>query len=282
MATTVPESWMPDVPMQRIIMHWTAGAYKANATDKKAYHILIEGDGTLVRGVASIALNSGTIKTGYAAHTLNCNSGSIGVSLCCMAGAVESPFSPGSYPMTKAQFDTLILVVKELASKYNIPITRQTILSHAEVQTTLGIKQKNKWDYTRLAFDPSIQGAIKIGDHIRALVAAGTTTEQSIPEPVVPSGATAVVKTNGSPLVTRSSPKGSSLGSLPNGTKVDILKQDGDWLLVKSPAGFQGWVDSQWIDVLDGPQVEDEATPDPVREKLNQIRALIDGIEADL
>ena len=282
MAILLPESWTPAVPMQRIIMHWTAGAHKANSTDKKAYHILIEGDGTLVRGVASIALNSGTIKTGYAAHTLNCNSGSIGVSLCCMAGAVESPFNPGSHPMTKAQFDTLISVVKELAARYKIPITRQTILSHAEVQTTLGIKQKNKWDYTRLAFDPSIQGAIKIGDHIRALVAAGATTEQLIPEPVVPSGATAVVKTNGSPLVTRSSPKGSSLGSLPNGTKVDILKQDGDWLLVKSPAGFQGWVDSQWIDVLDGPQVEDEATPDPVREKLNQIRALIDGIEADL
>lgn len=282
MAQLLPESWTPDVPMQRIIMHWTAGAHKANATDKKAYHILIEGDGTLVRGVASIALNSGTIKTGYAAHTLNCNSGSIGVSLCCMAGAVESPFNPGSYPMTKAQFDTLISVVKELASRYKIPITRQTILSHAEVQTTLGIKQKNKWDYTRLAFDPSIQGAIKIGDHIRALVAAGVTTEQPIPEPVVPSGATAVVKTNGSPLVTRSSPKGSSLGSLPNGTRVDILKQDGDWLLVKSPAGFQGWVDSQWIDVLDGPQVEEEATPDPIRKNLNQIRSLLDDIEADL
>lgn len=280
--TTIPVLWMPKVPMKRIIMHWTAGTHKANATDRAHYHILIEGDGNLVRGNASIHLNSGRTLPGYAAHTLNCNTDSIGVSLCCMGGAVESPFNPGSHPMTKAQFDTLISVVKELASRYKIPITRQTILSHAEVQTTLGIKQKNKWDYTRLAFDPSIQGAIKIGDYIRELVAAGATTEQPIPEPVVPSGATAVVKTNGSPLVTRSSPKGSSLGSLPNGTRVDILKQDGDWLLVKSPAGFQGWVDSQWIDILDGPQVEDEATPDPVREKLNQIRALIDGIEADL
>lgn len=281
MPALVPADWMPNVSMQRIIMHWTAGGHKANSTDKKAYHILIEGDGTLVRGVASIALNSGTIKPGYAAHTLNCNSGSIGVSLCCMAGAKESPFNAGPYPMTKAQFDTLISVVKQLATHYKIPVTRQTILSHAEVQTTLGITQKNKWDYTRLAFDPSLQGALKIGDHIRSLLASSATTEELV-VPVVPAGATAIVKTNGSPLVTRSSPKGASLGSLPNGTKVDILKQDGDWLLVKSPAGFQGWVDSQWISVIDGPQVEEEATPDPIRKNLNQIRSLLDDIEADL
>ena len=31
--------------LKRIIIHWTAGNYKANATDKKSYHYIVEGDG---------------------------------------------------------------------------------------------------------------------------------------------------------------------------------------------------------------------------------------------
>ncbi|MCM0751496.1 hypothetical protein DEA98_09825 [Brucella pseudogrignonensis] len=94
----VSAQWMPAVSMKRIICHWTAGTNTANATDKKAYHLLIEGDGTVVRGNASIADNSGSLKDGYAAHTLNCNTDSIGVSMCAMAGAVESPFKPWRLP----------------------------------------------------------------------------------------------------------------------------------------------------------------------------------------
>ncbi|MER8949146.1 N-acetylmuramoyl-L-alanine amidase [Mesorhizobium sp. M0959] len=78
--------------MKRVICHWTAGSHSAGDTDRDAYHILVEGNGRLVRGRPSIALNSGRVKPGYAAHTLNCNGGSIGVSLCCMAGAEQRPF----------------------------------------------------------------------------------------------------------------------------------------------------------------------------------------------
>lgn len=168
--TIIPASWMPDARMQRIVCHWTAGGHKATDFDRKHYHMLLEGDGRLVLGIPSIRLNEAPAKKGYAAHTLNCNSGSIGVSLCCMAGAVEDPFNPGNAPMTKTQWDKLAVVVAELCRRYGIPVTPKTVLSHAEVQANLGIAQRGKWDYTRLAFDPDVKGAKACGDLLRAAV----------------------------------------------------------------------------------------------------------------
>lgn len=105
-----------------------------------------------------------------ASHTLNCNTGSIGVSLCCMAGAVESPFKAGKAPMTREQWDKLAHVVADLCRRYDIPVTRKTVLSHAEVQGTLGIKQRGKGDFTRLAFDPVLKGAKACGNALRPAV----------------------------------------------------------------------------------------------------------------
>lgn len=168
----VPTSWLPIVNMERIICHWTAGANKASDFDKQHYHILIEDDGKVVKGIPSIAANAKPVKEGYAAHTLNCNGGSIGVSLCCMGGSTESPFNAGKWPMTKAQWEALSSVLAEICKFYKIPVSDKTVLSHAEVQGNLGIKQRGKWDYTRLAFDPSVKGAHVIGDKLRAEVKA--------------------------------------------------------------------------------------------------------------
>lgn len=167
----IPADWMPDAKISRIIFHWTAGQNKASDLDREHYHILIEGDGKLVRGKPSIALNGEPkAKAGYAAHTLNCNTGSIGVSLCGMAGAVESPFNPGKQPITRMQWEALAAVLAQLCKRYAVPVDRKTVLSHAEVQPTLKITQRGKWDISRLPFDTSIQGAIAIGDQMRAMV----------------------------------------------------------------------------------------------------------------
>ncbi|MBD8665307.1 N-acetylmuramoyl-L-alanine amidase [Rhizobium sp. CFBP 8752] len=167
----IPSAWMPDATITGIVFHWTAGQNKASDLDRSHYHLLIEGDGKHVRGVPSIDLNSlPKAKSGYAAHTLNCNTGFIGVSLCGMAGAIEIPFSAGKQPITRVQWDELSNVLAQLCKRYGIKVSRETVLSHAEVQTNLGIKQKGKWDIARLPFDGSIQGAIAIGDHMRAMV----------------------------------------------------------------------------------------------------------------
>lgn len=169
---TVPLDWMPACQMARIILHWTAGQHMASAVDKEHYHILIEGNGRLVRGDSSIFDNVSTGDGDYAAHTLGLNTGSIGVSMCCMVGAVENPFNPGIAPMTKQQWYAMTSVVAELCRRYSIQITPRTVLSHAEVQGTLGIAQRGKWDFTRLAFDPSVIGAKACGDRMRAEVSA--------------------------------------------------------------------------------------------------------------
>ncbi len=171
-ATLLPADWMPDAKMQRVIVHWTAGTHTASEIDRGHYHVLIEGSGNPVRGKASIKLNEAPAKAGYAAHTLNCNSASIGVSMCCMGGAIESPFSAGKYPMTRDQWDAMTSAVADLCRRYSIPVTDKTVLSHAEVQNNLGIQQRGKWDFTRLAFEPSVVGAKACGDKMRAEVRA--------------------------------------------------------------------------------------------------------------
>lgn len=182
----IPADWMPPAKLARVILHWTAGGHKATDFDRKHYHILIEGDGKVVRGFPSINLNSEPkAKKGYAAHTLNCNTGSIGVSLCCMAGAVEKPFNAGQYPLTASQWEAASTVVAELCKRYGIPVTPKTVLSHAEVQANLGIKQRGKWDIAILAFNGNFNTAKKVGDRFRAEVAAKLAGKpQDAPKPV--------------------------------------------------------------------------------------------------
>lgn len=167
----VPADWMPEARIDRAILHWTAGARRPSSSDLSHYHVLIDGDGELVRGRPSIAANGvGSRARPRASHTLNCNTGSIGVSLCGMWNAREFPFDAGPDPINRTQWLSAAEAVASLCARYRIPVTRETVLSHAEVQGTLGIKQRGKWDITRLPWDPSIVGAVACGDAFRALV----------------------------------------------------------------------------------------------------------------
>lgn len=181
--TKIPGDWLPNVNMDRIILHWTAGTHKANSVDKKHYHILIEGDGNLVRGKYSILANAKPIRGRYAAHTRNCNTRSIGVAFCCMHGATEVPFNSGGYPLKKEQWDIAVKVFAQLCQFYTIPVTPETVLSHAEVEATLGIKQRNKWDVARLSFDLKLKGAKRIGDEFRRQVQREIDSSFSPPRP---------------------------------------------------------------------------------------------------
>ena len=157
--------------MDRIIIHWTAGSHTPSNLDKEHYHFIIAGDGSVVAGKWPVSANAEPVKGKYAAHTLNCNTGSIGVSVAAMAGAVERPFNAGKSPLTSAQLSALAALCRDLAAKYKIPVTRETVLSHAEVQPTLGIKQRGKWD---IAWLPGMKGPgdpVAVGDKIRAMIA---------------------------------------------------------------------------------------------------------------
>ena len=169
MALVKPD-WMPDCKMKRIILHWTAGGYNASSTDKEHYHILIQGDGTLVRGDHPIDDNVSTADDDYAAHTRGRNTGSIGVSVCCMVGAHEKTSKFGVAPMKKAQWLQMAAVTAELATFYKIKVTPKTILGHGEVEKNIGPKQKGKWDPMVLPWDTSLTKA-QVGNLFRSEVA---------------------------------------------------------------------------------------------------------------
>lgn len=164
----LPLEWLPMCRMDRIILHWTGGAHTPNTVDLAHYHILIDGGGGVRRGTTPINWNASPMNAHYAAHTKDCNTGSIGVSLCGMAGAQEVPLGYGMAPINESQWAAALQVVRELAARYGIANTRQTILSHAEVQPTLGIKQNRKWDISVLPWAPSVRGALAVGDKFRA------------------------------------------------------------------------------------------------------------------
>lgn len=158
--------------MKRIIFHWSAGTYEFSKLDAEHYHFGVDGEGVVHSGKHKPEDNANTADGNYAAHTLNCNKDSIGVALCAMGNATQSPLNFGKWPIKKGQWDTLVKLVAELAKNYKIPVTPQTILSHAEVQGTLGIKQRGKWDVSYLPFDRSVNGATAVGNLFRAQVAA--------------------------------------------------------------------------------------------------------------
>ena len=156
--------------MKRIILHWSAGSHTASSVDKEHYHFIVNGDGTVVRGDHKVEDNLSTADGVYAAHTKGANTGAIGVAMAGMLGA-EGPGKLGKFPLTKKQWDACMALVKKLAAQYKIPVTPSTILSHAEVQSTLGIRQNGKVDISfGVPGKPDLRTARACGDYIRSLV----------------------------------------------------------------------------------------------------------------
>lgn len=157
-------------PLRRTITHWTGGGNRASDLDKQHYHFITEWDGNVVAGKHEPEDNIVTSDGDYAAHVLNLNKGSIGVAMAGMHRAVEQPFDAGPSPITERQFEAHCLLLAELHREHAIPVTWETCLTHAEVQPTLGVVQKGKWDLTRLPFKLDLRGALPVGDYLRERV----------------------------------------------------------------------------------------------------------------
>lgn len=175
MAGPIPLEWLSKVKpgsIRGIVCHWTAGLHYPSAFDKTHYHFLIDVDGNVHRGTKTVAQNANPIRGDYAAHTRNLNSGFIGLSLCCLGGNGVSEKNQGRWPMTAAQWKTMVACIAQLAAHYGFPIQRPSradprgVLSHAEVQDALGIAQDGKWDFT-VCHDPGLKGAKNIGNRFR-------------------------------------------------------------------------------------------------------------------
>lgn len=171
--------------LKRIIIHWTAGSYTPNGTDKRHYHFIVAGDGQVVPGnhapEANINISQPNNGNTYAAHTRGMNTGSIGVSFAAMGQAKESPFNAGPWPINSVQVNSMVKLVAGLCRKYKIPVTRETVLTHAEVEPVLGVKQRGKWDVRWLPGMAVTGNPITVGDVLRRMISAEMEPPVEIP-----------------------------------------------------------------------------------------------------
>lgn len=157
--------------MKRIVMHWTAGTGVASASDLDHYHAVTQANCKTVYGKYKPEHNESTKDGHYAAHTRALNTGAIGLAMCGMTGAQERPFNPGNHPLNGEQVKAFAGMVAEFAETYGIPVTRKTILWHSEVEPTLGVWQRGKWD---AAWLPGMVGPgdpVEVGDSMRYMIA---------------------------------------------------------------------------------------------------------------
>ncbi|MCB1711732.1 MAG: N-acetylmuramoyl-L-alanine amidase [Candidatus Riesia sp.] len=150
--------------MQRVVCHWTGGAYNVSEVDKEHYHFIIDGEGVVHKGYNDTDDNLNTGDGVYAAHTWGLNTGSIGVTVCCMGGATTSNF--GKFPMKELQWKTMAKVVAELCQFYNLPVDKKHVLQHGEVTEVYGIDQEGKWDVCALPWAPLVKMS-QVGDRFR-------------------------------------------------------------------------------------------------------------------
>lgn len=155
--------------MNKIIIHWTAGASQPCSADYEAYHFLVNKDGILTRGKHEPEDNLNCYD-GYAKHCGGGNTGAIGFAMCGMYVPSRTPIQKTKYPLSKVQVEKMFYEVARLAKKYNIPVDAEHIMTHYE----FGLKHPNttskgKIDIIYLPPYPDIP-ANKIGDFIRGKV----------------------------------------------------------------------------------------------------------------
>lgn len=115
--------------LERIVIHWTAGANYMNSTDYQHYHFLVDKDGEVMKGMYKPEDNLNCNDGKYAAHTGGGNTGSIGVAFCGMLG-FKNAKNPGHFPLTAKQVEAGLKFCAELCKKYNIPI--DNVITHYE------------------------------------------------------------------------------------------------------------------------------------------------------
>ena len=153
--------------MKRIIVHWTAGTYIANATDKKHYHFAIDGHGNIIHGDYKPEDNTNCSDGHYAAHTGGGNTDSIGVAICGMLN-YHSPTNVGPFPITKLQCERMFELCAKLSKQYNIPL--QNIITHYEFgKAHPTTTSAGKIDITYLPPYPNVR-ASDVGAFIRTKV----------------------------------------------------------------------------------------------------------------
>jgi hypothetical protein len=156
----------------RIHWHWTVSGYSVTPQTVKHYNGVFDCEGNEYDGgsppqhQANYGYNMGV------SHTLNANTGSVGLAVACLAGVKPDwgsmTVKQGKYPITWNSLDSMLEKTMELCKLYNIYPSPWTTLTHAEIQPNLGIRQRGKWDIQILPDEPTkIISAIDAGNKLR-------------------------------------------------------------------------------------------------------------------
>jgi peptidoglycan hydrolase-like protein with peptidoglycan-binding domain len=170
--------------MNRVTWHHTGGGYRSSDLDRRAYHAIVEGDGSVTNGDFTPEDNQGRLQRGrYAAHTAGLNTGNYGIALACMAdGQWSQPRASKFFPRLE-QIDAMLQQTVWACRRWSITPSRQHTLSHAEVAQSVGVPQQGKWDFD---YDPwgrrDSRNAIAIGDELRQEVVNRLGVKQ-LPKP---------------------------------------------------------------------------------------------------
>ena len=155
--------------MKRIILHWSGGAYKPNAKEKRCYHYLIDGEGKKHNGDFTPEDNLNCNDGKYAAHTGGGNTGSIGIALCGMLdyssnGKIRKL---GEYPLKQIQFERAYELCAQLCKKYALDINPITVMTHYEFgKRNPQTSSAGKIDINFIPYNPTLKPD-EVGDFIR-------------------------------------------------------------------------------------------------------------------
>lgn len=162
--------------LNRIHWHWTAGDYLVtpvpgpNNDEADHYNDVFDVNGKHTPGIPAIDQAYYASGKRGASHTLSANTGAIGQSVACMGDASYSGSvaNPGKWPINWVQIDAMLKRTAAYCLMYDIRVSKWTVLSHAEVQPTLLIKQNGKWDIMVLPDNPKlVLDPVKAGDILR-------------------------------------------------------------------------------------------------------------------
>lgn len=103
----------------KIYLHWSAGHYFQKFDD---YHVNITADGKLYLTTDDLSE--------VLAHTYHRNSGAVGISLCCCAGATTNDL--GDEPPTSQQIESIALAICAVADGLWLTIDKAHVMTHGE------------------------------------------------------------------------------------------------------------------------------------------------------
>ncbi len=158
----------------RVHWHWTASTYAVNWDVVKHYNGVFDKYGNKHDGGAPAQQQAAYIPSRVGvSHTYRANTHAVGLSVAAMAGAKVTSWSQGTveqgkYPMTWEGIDAMLEETADLCREYDIRPSPWTTITHAEVQTNIGIKQRGKWDIRVLPDNPrKLLGETEAGNILR-------------------------------------------------------------------------------------------------------------------